>query len=303
MKGWILYKKKQADITDSDFGVTRLLKEAEELGIEMSVHSPEQFELIVSRSGKRSVLIDDVVTELPDFVLPRMGSGTGYFALAVLRQLENLNIYTCNSSRTIEVVKDKLQIHQLLAQSNLPTPKTMLLKFPIDIKIVKREIGFPLIIKNITGTEGRGIYLCDSPEKFQDIMELMYSYNKNMNIIIQEYVGHRRGEDLRVFVMGGKVVACMRRIAKDGGFKANFSLGATVEEYKIDSEIEHLALETAKLLKLDVTGIDILFDETGYKVLEANSSPGFKGLELATKKNIAREILTYVTDKVAQPVS
>lgn len=298
MKGWIIYKKKQSEIKDSDFGVNRFLTEAKKMDIQLTVLSPEQFELIVSRNDKKSILIDDTITELPDFVIPRTGSGTTYFTLAVLRHLENLNIYTCNSSRTIEIVRDKLQIHQILAQSDLPTPKTMLLKFPVDVKLVKREIGFPLIIKNVTGTEGKGIFLCDTSEKLQDIMELLYSYNKTMNIIIQEYIGHRRGEDLRVFVIGGKVVACMKRKAQDGGFKANFSLGASVEEYPINAEIEHLAVETAKLLNLDVTGIDILFDETGYKVLEANSSPGFKGLELATQKNIAQEILMYVKGKL-----
>jgi len=133
-----------------------------------------------------------------------MGSNTTYFALAIIRQLEKLGVYCCKGSQSIETVKDKLQMHQLLAQSNFPTPKTMLVKFPIDVEIVKREIGFPLIIKNITGTEGAGIYLCETDESFNDLMELIYSHNKAANIILQEFISESRGKDLRVFVLGGR---------------------------------------------------------------------------------------------------
>lgn len=301
MKGWILYSKKQDAIKpEKDHGVTRLMEAASAKGVQLDVLTPNQFELVVSRDDTRSILVDEQPTPPPDFIIPRLGSHTTYFALAVIRQLERLGVYSCNGSRTIETVKDKLQMHQLLAQSNLPTPKTMLVKFPMDIGIVKSEIGFPAIIKNVTGSEGTGIYLCESEEKFTDLMELIYSNNDKANIIIQEFLQKSRGKDLRVFVLGGKVIGCMKRSSSSkASFKANFSRGGNVEPFKLTPEIEWLATETARLVGLDIAGIDLLFDKQGFKICEANSSPGFKGLEMVVGKNVAEQILDYTSLKIS----
>ena len=166
-KGWIIYHKQKNQLIDEDYSINRFIDAAKNLDIEIEVYSPQCFELIISKKSN-SILINGEERTLPDFVLPRTGSGTTYFTLSIMRQLERLNIFVCNSSRSIEIVKDKLQTHQLLAQSNLPTPKTMLLKFPIDVNLVEQEIGFPLIIKNITGSNGKGVYLCESVEQFID---------------------------------------------------------------------------------------------------------------------------------------
>lgn len=297
LRGWILYYTNEAKLTENDHGVGRLLQAAKAKGIELSVYSPHQFELVVTRDDRKSILIDGEPTPLPDFIIPRLGSNTTYFALAVIRQLEKLGVYSCNSAETIEIVKDKLHMHQLLAHSNLPTPKTMLVKFPEDTELVKREIGFPLIIKNVTGTEGAGIYLCDSEAHFVDLMELIYSNNEKANIILQECVSSSLGQDLRVFVLGGRVVGCMRRYSETS-FKANFSKGGKVEQFELTPEAEWLATETARLVDLDIAGIDLLFDEQGYKICEANSSPGFKGLEQVTGEVIAEQILDYITLKL-----
>ncbi len=297
MKGWIIYSKNSNELTADDHGVNRLVHAAYQRGISLSVFKPEQFELIVTRDDKKSILVDGYPTPLPDFLIPRLGSNTTYFALAVIRQLERLGIYSCNSSQTIEMVKDKLHMHQILAYSNLPTPKTMLVKFPVDIKIVKREIGFPLLIKNITGTEGAGIFLCDTENKFMDLMELIYTNNEKVNIILQEFITSSSGKDLRVFVLGGRVIGCMKRFSEIS-FKANFSRGGKVEAFQLTPEIEWLATETARLVDLDIAGIDLLFDNTGYKICEANSSPGFKGLESVIGEDVAEQILDYIAVKV-----
>jgi len=298
VRGWILYNKKQCDLTSGDNGVNRLLSAAEEKNISLTVLRPEQLELIVSRDDRKSILLDGASTPIPDFIIPRMGSNTTYFALAIIRQLERLGVYACNSADAIDIVKDKLHMHQLLAHSNLPTPKTMLVKFPVDIDIVKKEIGFPVIIKNISGTEGAGIYLCESESKFVDLMDLIHSNNAKANIILQEFIATSRGKDLRVFVLGGKVIGCMQR-SSTSGFKANYSLGGQVEHYPLTSEIEWLATQTARLVDLDVAGIDLLFDDNGYKICEANSSPGFKGLELVVGNNVAEQILDYIAVKIS----
>lgn len=298
MRGWILYFKSQDQLDDNDYGVSRLLGAAAAKGIDLQVYRPDQFELVVTRDDRKSILVDGSPTPIPDFLIPRLGSNTTYFALAIIRQLERLGVFVCNSSVTIETVKDKLHMHQLLAQSNLPTPKTMLFKLPVDIDIVRREIGFPVVVKNITGTEGAGIYLCQSEDKLVDLMELIYSTNPNVNIILQEFIETSSGKDLRVFIVGGKIIGCMKRVSK-GSFKANFSRGGVVEKFELTPEAEWLATETARLVDFDIAGIDLLFDKDGYKVCEANSAPGFKGLEQVMGKNIAEQIIDYITVKVS----
>lgn len=298
MKGWIISGTPEECITeDENYSSIRFLAAAKLKGIDLQVVTPNQVELVVTRDDKKSILVDEKPKPIPDFIIPRMGSDTTYYALAVIRQLEHLGVYVCNSSSAIEMTRDKLHIHQIMAQSNLPTPKTMLVKYPVSTNIVKQEIGFPLIIKNITGTHGSGIYLCESEGKFEDLMELIYSNSPKANIILQEFIANSRGRDLRVFVLGGRIVGCMKRFSETS-FKANYSRGGGVEAFELTPEIEWLSTETARLLDLDVAGIDLLFDEKGYKICEANSAPGFKGLEKVVGNNVAEQILDYISLKV-----
>jgi RimK family alpha-L-glutamate ligase len=297
MKGLILFTKTEEELTSQDYSILRLLEAGKKLNLNLSVASPKQFEIIVTQNDKKSVYLDGIDASLPDFIIPRMGSETTYFGLAVVRQMERLGVYCCNSSASIECAKDKLHIHQILAENKIPTPKTMIAKFPVDLEVVKREIKFPVVIKNIIGTRGEGIYLSESEEKFLDLMELIYSYNKEANIIIQEFIKASSGRDLRLFVIGGKVIGCMQRKSKSG-FKANFSLGGTVEPFPLNEEIEWLAVETTRLMGLEIAGVDLLFDDNGFKVCEANSAPGFEGMEKVIGKRIAEEILEYTLQNV-----
>lgn len=297
VRGIILFSKSESELTAGDYSVCRLLEAAKNKNIDIKVLKPEQFELIVTRQDTKSILIDDKLEPLPDFVIPRVGSQTTYYAFSVIRQLQNLGVYVCNRDTAIQSVKDKLFMHQLLASSKLSSPKTMLAKFPISTDIVKREIGFPLVIKNVTGTQGQGIYLCDSEDKFIDVMELIYSNNRNANIILQEFIKSSFGRDLRVFIVGGKVIGCMERKSAKG-FKANFSKGASVSKFELTPEIEWLATEAAKLFDLDIAGVDLLFDEDGLKICEANSSPGFIGLEKVFGKVVAEQIIDYILVRI-----
>lgn len=299
MRGLVVFTKTKEQLTEKDYSLLRLIDAAEKKGIHLDVVTPNQVELVVTRADRNSILIDDKPTQIPDFVISRMGADTTYYGLAVIRQLEHLGIYVCNGSRSVEAVKDKLHMHQLLAHSRLPTPKTMLAKFPIEISVVKREIGFPLVIKNVTGTQGAGIYLCQNEESFVDIMELVYSNNPQANIIIQEFIERSSGQDLRVFVLGGRVIGCMKR-SSTASFKANFSRGGQVEAFDLSPEAEWLAVETARLVNLDIAGIDLLFDSDGFKVCEANSAPGFHGLEKVTGPHIAEDILEYIKLRVGR---
>lgn len=294
MQGWIIYKSSTNDVKPETYEIRRLMEEAEKQGIDVRVFAPEQFELIVTRDDRKSVMVGGEVLPLPDFVLPRMGAGTNYFGLALIRHLERLGVHTLNTAQSIDTVKDKLFTLQILAQYNLPVPKTMLIRSKVDVELVDKHLGFPVIVKTISGSQGSGVFLAESKSKFIDLLEMINAYKENATMILQEFVASSRGVDLRVLTIGGRAVAAMKRSSGSDSFKANYSRGGVVEAYEITPEIEWLALEAARLLNLDIAGIDLLFDGDHFKICEANSSPGFEGLESCSQANIAEEIYNFL---------
>lgn len=294
MKGWILYKHSELELKPETYEINRLLEVAKENNIEMKVFSPEQFELIVTSDDRKSILLDGETVSLPDFLLPRMGAETSYYALAIIRHLESLGVHTFNSSQSIETVKDKLYSHQILAKADIAFPKTMLAKYPLNVNLVEEQFGFPLVVKALSGSMGSGIYLSETRSNFIDLMELIRSTRSNVNFILQEFVSTSMGRDLRVIIIGGRAVACMERVAKDGDFKANFSRGGFVRCFEMTPEIKWLATETAKVFGLDIAGIDLLFDGEHFKVCEANSSPGFEGVESCCDIDVAQEMYNFI---------
>ncbi|TMO87503.1 ATP-grasp domain-containing protein [Pseudoalteromonas spongiae] len=294
MRGWIIYKQNEMLLRQEAYEIHRLLEVAKEENIELQVFSPDQFDLTVTRDDEKSILIDGKRQELPDFVMPRMGAGTTYFTLAVIRHLERLGVYCVNSSHSIETVKDKLFAQQILAEKNLPTPDTMLVKFPVNVALVEKQIGFPVVVKTLSGSQGSGVFLSKSPGEFDDLMQLIEATSPKANIILQQFVKASHGRDLRVFTIGGRAIACMERNSNGENFKANVSLGGVGKLYPITPEIEWLATQTANVLGLDVAGIDLLFDQEHFKICEANSSPGFEGLENAVDIDVPREIFHFI---------
>lgn len=294
MNIWILYRHAEAHLKPEAYEMRRLLDVGRSRGHDIQVRRPEDFELLVTSNSEPSIMINHDIVPLPDVMLPRMGAGTNYFALSVIRQLERLQVPTFNSSRSIETVRDKLFTHQLLARHKLPLPKTMLAKFPVELNIVQEALGFPVVVKTLSGSQGSGVYLCETRQHFDDLMQLIQSTQSNTNLIFQEFIANSRGRDVRMFVIGGRVVAAMERRSTHDSFKANYSQGAEVIRFEPNRDAEWLALQSARLLGLDIAGIDLLFDQDGFKVCEANSSPGFEGLESCCDINIAEEILDFV---------
>lgn len=293
MKLWILQSARPARSSIPTYEEQRFREEAHILGTDIEFVGAEEIDLIVTRGGSRSIRRCGQEVELPDGVLPRTGSSTSYFSLAILRQFEHLGVAVINSPRAIEAVKDKLYCQQLLAHGNLPIPRTMLVRFPVDSALVERQIGFPCVVKLIAGSFGEGVYLSRDRESFRDLMELVASLDQGKALILQEYFGERPGQDLRVWVVGGRVIGAMLRRSVDGSFKANISRGGCGENYQLDDEIEVLARECAQSLGLEIAGVDLLFEGDGYRVCEVNSAPGFLGFEQATGMNIARTILQH----------
>ena len=148
------------------------------------------------------------------------------------------------------------------------------------------------------GSYGEGIYLCENKKAFVKIMEFISSLNSSRTLIVQEYVDARPGEDLRVFVIGSKVIGVMKRHAPDGDFRANISNGGYGEPFEVTSEIDYLAREAARICGLHIAGIDLLFDKDGYKICEANSAPGFEGFEKYCQVDVAARIAEYIKYKI-----
>ena len=272
----------------------RFIKEAEKSGIDFTVAFADEIDLIVSRDDRKSIRYRNDVVALPDALLARTGSGTGYFNLSVLRQFERLNVLTLPNSSSIEASKDKLYASQILAQAGLPTPKTMLTRFPCKSETVEKQVGFPCVMKVVTGSHGAGVFLCEDAKQFEDLSELISSLDAKNSMIIQEYIKESEGRDLRVIVIGGRVVGAMQRTSTDGSFKANISRGGQGKAYDVDDEMEMLAIQVAKVLDLDIAGVDLLFHTDGYRICEANSSPGFEGFEKALDINVPQKVFDYV---------
>ena len=294
MNGWILHKKELGEVYETD----TLVEEFEKQGIKVRVVNPQDVDIFVDRDDRKSILVGGVSRALPDFVIPRTGSGTTYFIKAIIRHLERLGVILINGSSSIDAVKDKLYTQQVLGESNLPVPKTLLVKHPIDVNLVEKNIKYPMIIKTLSGSYGAGVFLVENRKQLKQLLKMAEITKPSYNIIIQEFIEDSFGKDLRVLVVNGKVVGCMMRQSIDDDFRANITRGGEGIPYQITEEIEWLGGESARLLDLDIAGVDLLFDNGGYRICEVNSSPGFEGMDKYCKTNIAEEMVNFVKYKI-----
>ena len=293
MKGWIFSTQ-----NEPSYETKRLIECFGDEGIECHMIHPNHVDIFISREDRRSVQVENEYTTIPDFVIPRVGSSTTYYQKAVFRHLERMGVLFINSSDSIDTVKDKLYTMQILAQNNVPHPKTMLVRNPVDVSYVEKKIGFPIVVKSLSGTHGKGVYLAKDKKNFSQLMDMMEQFNDRFNILLQEYVSDSHGKDLRIMVVGGKVIGAMKRESQDGDFRANITRGAGAKPVEMDEQMEFLSLESTKLLGLDIGGVDLLYDNSGYKICEVNSSPGFSGMEKYTDIKVAEQIVTYVKHKI-----
>ena len=290
---WILTNQ-----TKEDYETSRLLDEFAKKNIRTELMNPNLFDIVVNRDIKQGVKYQGKPVELPQVLLVRYGAGISNFMLALVRHLEKAGVKCINSADSINIVKNKLLTSQILGQHGIAIPNTMLVRFPVDYELVKNEIGFPCVVKVITGSYGNGVYLCEKRRDFAKLMELVKSLGTSKTLLVQEYMGTRPGEDLRVLVIGGKVIGAMKRTAPEGDFRANISSGGTGEKFEVTGEIDYLAREMAKVLGLDIAGIDLLFDERGFRACEANSNPGFSGFEKYCGVDVAQLIVEYISRKL-----
>jgi len=278
----------------------RMKKEAQNTKINFRTLIPEKFELVIEAGGTEQIFYNEKPFSLPDVFIPRYD--TTYFTHMITRYYEQNNTFVLNISSARKTAKDKLLTLQYLAQNNIPVPKSILAKFPLNISFIEKNLSYPMIVKKTEGSEGKGIMLSENRNQLEDLIEMLEESvdTEKFNLILQEFISEKKGKDIRVFIIGGRAIGAMLRTGKEGDFKANYSGGGAVESFPLNPEIEWLAVESAKVLGLDVAGVDILFDKEGYKICEVNASPYFEGFEKATGINVSKEIFKYLTVRLGE---
>jgi len=282
----------------NEYETSRLIESFGKKDIEIRVCHPDDFDIVVDKDIRKGIKYKGEAIELPQLVLVRLGAGILPFQLAVLRHFEQAGIPVINPSAGIELVKDKLRTSQILSRKGIAIPNTMMVRFPVDEKLINENIGYPCVVKVVTGSYGEGVYLCEKKKDYKKLVEFVESLGNKKTLLVQEYLGERPGEDLRVLVVGGKVIGAMKRTGPEGDFRANITGGGTGESFEVTPEIDFIARETARILGLDIAGIDLLFDPRGFRVCEANSNPGFSGFEKYCQIDVADVLTEYVKFKI-----
>jgi len=234
-----------------------------------------------------------------DAVIPRIGASVTFYGAAVVRQFEMMGVYTLNESVAITRSRDKLRALQLLARKGIGMPVTGFAHSPDDTHdLINLVGGAPMVIKLTEGTQGVGVVLCETGEAAESVIDAFRGLNAHF--LVQEFISEARGADIRCFVIGKKVVATMMRQAKEGEFRSNLHRGGTAMPVKITPEERSTAVRAAKIMGLNVAGVDILRSNHGPVVMEVNSSPGLEGIERAAGIDIADQIIDFV-EKNAKP--
>ncbi|WBX73755.1 30S ribosomal protein S6--L-glutamate ligase [Tenacibaculum pacificus] len=232
-----------------------------------------------------------------DAIIPRIKPSVTFYACALIRQFDAMGTYCLNSADAINQSRDKLLATQLFAKNDIQVPITGFANSPLDTKdLIKMVNGAPLIIKLLESTQGKGVVLAETTKAAESVINAFKSVKTN--ILVQEFIKEANGQDLRCFVVNGKVVASMQRQAEKGEFRANIHQGGSASKVRITSEERKLAIKAAKVLDLPVAGVDIIRSNKGPLLLEVNSSPGLEGIEAATGLDIANIMIEAIEKKL-----
>ena len=274
------------------YSTQSLVRAGEKRGHEVRVIDYLKCHMNITSHNPKIYLGDE---ELRGFhaIIPRIGASHTFFGTAVVRQFEMMDVYCVNESVAISRSRDKLRSMQLLARRGIGLPVT---GFAHDTEATKHLIklcgGAPLVIKLLEGTQGVGVVLAETQKAAESVIEAFRGLNAN--ILAQEFIAEAGGADIRCFVVGGKVVASMKRQGKDGEFRSNIHRGGSASVIRITPEERSTAVRAAKIMGLNVAGVDLLRSNHGPVIMEVNSSPGLEGIEEATKKDVAGMIFSFI---------
>jgi ribosomal protein S6--L-glutamate ligase len=274
------------------YSTKRLVEAAQSRGHEVRVINHLRCYMNIA-SFKPSMHYDG--EELKDFdaIIPRIGASVTFYGSAVVRQFEMMGTFSLNESVAISRSRDKLRSLQLLSRKGIGLPVTGFAHSPDDTDdLLKLVGGAPVVVKLLEGTQGKGVVLAETRNAAESVVEAFRGLNANF--LVQEFVKEAKGADIRCFVIGEKVVASMIRQAGEGEFRSNLHRGGTAKLIKITPEERSTAVRSARIMGLNVAGVDILRSNHGAVVMEVNSSPGLEGIEAATVKDVAGMIIEYI---------
>lgn len=282
-----------------NYSTSRLVEAAKKRGHKVKVLNTLKFALDL-RQQDPDLYYKQKRIEVFDAVLPRVGASITYFGTAVVRQFQQMDVYTPNSADGILNSRDKLRSFQILSRHNIGIPPTTYVKDKYDVlPAIERIGGTPLIIKLLEGTQGIGVLLAHTLDSATSIIELLQS--QKQNVLIQKFVAESKGRDIRAIVVGDEVVASMRRVAQGQEFRSNVHRGGRTEAVKLDDKYKEIAVRTAKIMGLGIAGVDILEGKDGPQIMEVNSSPGLEGIENCTKLDVAGSFIDYIASRVDYP--
>ncbi len=280
------------------YSTKRLVEAARERGHEVRVFDPLRCYMDITSAHPKIHYKGENVEGI-DAVIPRIGASITFYGIAVVRQFEMMGIYSVNESVAINRARDKLRSLQLLARKGIGLPKTGFAESPDDTQDLLKMIGRPpLVIKLLEGTQGIGVVLAETRQAAESVIEAFMGLRAN--ILVQEFISEAGGSDIRCFVIGNKVIAAMKRQAKEGDFRSNIHRGGTPSLIRITPQEREMAVKAARVIGLNVAGVDILRSSRGPLVLEVNSTPGLEGIESATKKDVAGMIIEFI-ERNAKP--
>jgi len=281
------------------YSTKRLKQAAKERGHKAKVLDYLRFSMHVEADRPGLYIAEKRVPKY-DAVIPRIGASATVFGTAVVRQFEQMGVYTLNSAHCISVARDKLRTVQVLSRHKIAIPASACLFDKNNIPSAVHELGgTPVVIKLLQGTQGVGVMLAESEKSAEAIIETLHVTQQN--VLIQKFVSESRGRDIRAFVVGDRVVASMRRIAQGDEFRSNVHRGGLTEPVKLDAAYENAAIRATRVIGLNVAGVDILEGKDGPLVMEVNASPGLEGIEAATQVDVAGEIIEFIENQVLFP--
>jgi ribosomal protein S6--L-glutamate ligase len=276
----------------------RLKEAAEARGHAMTIVNPLRCYMNIA-SRRPTVYYNGEKLPPFDAVIPRIGASITFYGSAVLRQFEMMGVFPLNESVAIGRSRDKLRSLQLLARDGIGLPVTTFAHDPRQTdQVLKLAGSAPLVVKLLEGTQGIGVVLADTDRSAKSVIEAFRG--ADVNILVQEFIKEAGGTDIRALVIGGKVIAAMKRTGAAGDFRSNLHRGGTAERAKITPEERATAVRAAKAMGLNVCGVDMLRSNHGPVVMEVNSSPGLEGVEKATKIDVAGKIIEFI-EKHAKP--
>lgn len=254
---------------------------------------------LLIEDGALKVLYENEILRKPDVLIPRIGSSATAYGTTVVRHFEEMGVCVLNSAMSIFSSRDKFRSLQILVRNEIPIPTSY---FSFDLhhaeKIVQHKLGYPVIVKVIEGTQGNGVFLVHNKKEATALFDSLAT--NRTKVILQAFIQEFKGKDIRVFVVGNKVVAAMLRAAGEGEFRSNLHRGGVGVLIDLSAEEEAIALKASAVLGLGVSGVDILRSKNGPLIIEVNSSPGLEGIEGVTKVEIAEAIIDFACEKFNQ---